>query len=65
MKYVDVGLAARAMIELCKGTKVCADCKISFLCTEATPLDWDEESIPKVDELIAFYLEGGENIDRT
>lgn len=59
MKQVDIGLAAIAMIELCRGTKDCADCKISFLCTEATPLEWNEESLPKVGELTVLYLEEG------
>lgn len=63
MKYVDVGLAARAMIQLCKSSEDCKTCKISFLCNDAGPLEWNETRLPKEGELVALFLDGGENSD--
>lgn len=62
MKQVDIGLAARAMIQICKATEDCRTCKISFLCCDAGPVEWNETRIPKDGELVAF-LEVGENSD--
>ena len=64
MKQVDIGLAARAMIQICKSCEDCRTCKISFLCNDAGPLGWNETRLPKEGELVAF-LEGGENSDRS
>lgn len=65
MKQVDIGLAARAMIRLCKASEDCGTCKISFLCNNAAPLEWNETQLPKEGELVALFLEAGENSDKT
>lgn len=63
MKKVDIGLAAWAMIQLCKANEDCGTCKISFLCDSAAPLEWNETHLPKEGELVALFLDGGENSD--
>lgn len=65
MKQVDIGLAARCMVQICKSSEDCGTCKISFLCDSATPLEWNETRLPKEGELVALFLEVGENSDRT
>lgn len=64
MKKVDIGLAARAMIQFCKANEDCRTCKISFLCNDAGPLEWNETRLPKEGELVALFLEAGENSDK-
>lgn len=56
MKQIDVGLAIRAIIEICKNHEDCRTCRVYGICDSATPLEWDLSKVPEIGEYIANYL---------
>lgn len=55
MKQIDVGLAIRAIIEICKTREGCRTCPVCGICDRA-PLEWDLSKVPEIGEYIAVYL---------
>lgn len=53
MKQVDIGLAMRAMIEVCRNHRDCHKCPILEICNQGCPLEWDTSRIPEIGECMA------------
>lgn len=53
MKSVDLGLAMRAMIEVCRNHRDCRKCPILEICNQGCPLEWDTRRIPEIGECMA------------
>lgn len=56
MKSIDIGLAIRAIIEICKEREYCEGCPINGICIHGSPLEWDISQVPEIGELIAIYV---------
>lgn len=53
---IDVGLAIRAIIEICETREDCRPCPISGVCDSVTPSEWDLTTVPEIGGYIAVYL---------
>lgn len=53
---IDVGLAIRAIMEICETRENCRSCPISGVCDGARPLEWDLTKVPEIGGYIAVYL---------
>ena len=56
MKSIDIGLAIRAIIEICKEHEHCESCPINGICVHGSPVEWDISQVPEIGELKAIYL---------
>lgn len=56
MAQIDVGLAIRAIIEICETREDCSACPVSGVCDSATLLEWDLLKVPEIGEYRAVYL---------
>ena len=61
VNQIDVGLAIRAIIEICKNREDCRACPVYVICDSATPLEWDLSKVPEIGEYISVYLGESEN----
>lgn len=50
MKQVDIGLAMRAMIEMCRNCRDYRKCPIIGVCVHGCPLEWDTSKMPEIGE---------------
>ena len=57
---IDVGLAIRAIMEICETREDCRAYPISGVCDSATPLEWHLTKVPEIGEYIAVYLGASE-----
>lgn len=57
---IDVGIAIRAIIEICETREDCRACPVSVVCNGATPLEWDLTKVPEIGGYIAVYLGASE-----
>ena len=56
VSQIDVGLAIRAIIEICETREDCSACPISGVCGGATPLEWHLTKVPEIGRYKAVYL---------
>lgn len=56
MKSIDIGLAIRAIIEICAKHEHCTGCPINGICGYGSPLEWDISRVSGIGELKATYL---------
>lgn len=63
MKSIDIGLAIRTIIEICKKQEYCERCPINGICVYGSPLEWDTTQVPEIGELKAIYLGERERVD--